>query len=74
MDDLGRSLNPGPNVAFSGGVGDVSTYLKAESRADGVGKVSGDVIKCAGNGITKDEYKNLRKKSPSNDVRKMVNP
>jgi len=52
----------------------VSTYLKAESRADGVGKVSGDVIKCAGNGITKDEYKNLRKKSPSNDVRKMVNP
>lgn len=42
MDDLGRSLNTGPNVAFAGGVGDVSSYLKAESRADGVGKVSGD--------------------------------
>ncbi|MFD0048961.1 hypothetical protein ACFVHQ_06495 [Actinomycetes bacterium NPDC127524] len=26
------------------------------------------------NGITKDEYKNLRKKTPSNDIRKMVNP
>ena len=42
MNDLGRSLNTGPNVAFAGGVGDVSSYLKAESRADGVGKVSGD--------------------------------
>ena len=42
MDDLGRSLHTGPNVAFAGGVGDVSSYLKAESRADGVGKVSGD--------------------------------
>lgn len=42
MDDLGRSLNTGPNVAFAGGVGDVNSYLKAESRADGVGKVSGD--------------------------------
>ncbi|MED4039088.1 polymorphic toxin type 15 domain-containing protein [Niallia taxi] len=41
MDDLGRSLHTGPNVAFAGGVGDVSSYLKAESRAD-VGKVSGD--------------------------------
>ncbi|WOD63546.1 HNH endonuclease [Niallia taxi] len=42
MDDLGRSLHTGPNVAFAGGVGDVNSYLKAESRADGVGKVSGD--------------------------------
>jgi len=42
MDDLGRSLSTGPNAAFAGGVGDVSSYLKAESRADGVGKVSGD--------------------------------
>lgn len=42
MDDLGRSLHTGPNVAFAGGVGDVSSYLKVESRADGVGKVSGD--------------------------------
>ncbi|MDK8640194.1 T7SS effector LXG polymorphic toxin [Niallia taxi] len=42
MDDLGRSLNTGPNVAFAGGVGDVGSYLRAESRADGVGKVSGD--------------------------------
>ncbi|MCG7315356.1 hypothetical protein MHL30_19900 [Priestia flexa] len=33
-----------------------------------------DVSKGTGNGITKDEYKNLRKKTPSNDVRKMVNP
>ena len=41
-DYLGRSLHTGPNVAFAGGVGDVSSYLKAESRADGVGKVSGD--------------------------------
>ncbi|WML45903.1 hypothetical protein [Neobacillus sp. PS3-40] len=30
--------------------------------------------KGTGNGITKDEYKNLRKKTPSNDIRKMVNP
>ena len=42
MDDLGRSLHTGPNVAFAGGVGDVGSYLRAESRADGVGKVSGD--------------------------------
>ncbi|GGJ41873.1 hypothetical protein [Virgibacillus salexigens] len=33
-----------------------------------------DSAKGTGNGITKDEYKNLRKKTPSNDVRKMVNP
>ncbi|MEK5145662.1 LXG domain-containing protein [Psychrobacillus sp. FSL K6-4615] len=31
-------------------------------------------VKGADNGITKDEYKNLRKKTPSNDIRKMVNP
>lgn len=42
MDDLGRSLHTGPNVVFAGGVGDVGSYLRAESRADGVGKVSGD--------------------------------
>ncbi|MEK4669322.1 T7SS effector LXG polymorphic toxin [Niallia sp. FSL R7-0271] len=41
MDDLGRSLNTSPNAAFAGGVGNMSSYLKAESRAD-VGKVSGD--------------------------------
>ncbi|WOD63543.1 hypothetical protein NQZ71_04070 [Niallia taxi] len=41
MDDLGRSLNTGSNAAFAGRVGDVSSYLKAESRTD-VGKVSGD--------------------------------
>ncbi|MEI3613285.1 hypothetical protein [Pseudogracilibacillus sp. SO30301A] len=36
----------------------------------GIGKGN----KGAGDGITKDEYKNLRKKTPSNDIRKMVNP
>ena len=41
MDDLGRSLNTSPNAAFAGGVGNMESYLKAESRAD-VGKVSGD--------------------------------
>ena len=41
MDDLGRSLNTSPNAAFAGGVGNMGSYLKAESRAD-VGKVSGD--------------------------------
>ena len=41
MDDLGRSLNTSPNAAFAGGVGNIGSYLKAESRAD-VGKVSGD--------------------------------
>ncbi len=41
MDNLGRSLNTSPNAAFAGGVGNMSSYLKAESRAD-VGKVSGD--------------------------------
>ncbi|UPO87356.1 T7SS effector LXG polymorphic toxin [Niallia sp. Man26] len=41
MDDLGRSLNTSPNAAFAGGVGNMNSYLKAESRAD-VGKVSGD--------------------------------
>ena len=30
--------------------------------------------KDTGNGVTKDEYKILRKKTPSNDIRKMVNP
>ncbi|MFL0504568.1 hypothetical protein ACH0B5_02375 [Ureibacillus sp. 179-F W5.1 NHS] len=32
------------------------------------------VDKGTGNGVTKDEYKSLRKKTPSNDIRKMVNP
>jgi len=31
-------------------------------------------IKNSGNTITKSEYKNLRKKTPSNEIRKMVNP
>ncbi|WP_121616342.1 transposase [Virgibacillus halodenitrificans] len=30
--------------------------------------------KGTGNGVPKDEYKSLRKKTPSNDIRKMVNP
>jgi len=38
---LERSLNTAPNAAFAGGVGNMNSYLKAESRAD-VGKVSGD--------------------------------
>lgn len=34
----------------------------------------GNDIKGAGNPITKSEYSSLRKKTPSNDIRKMVNP
>ncbi|MGG0739318.1 T7SS effector LXG polymorphic toxin [Niallia taxi] len=56
MDDLGRSLNTGPNVAFAGGVGDVSSYLKAESRADGVGKVSGRGSGSSEGNISRIEY------------------
>lgn len=56
MDDLGRSLNTGPNVAFAGGVGDVSSYLRAESRADGVGKVSGRGSGSSEGNISRIEY------------------
>ncbi len=56
MDDLGRSLNTGPNVAFAGGVGDASSYLRAESRADGVGKVSGRGSGSSEGNISRIEY------------------
>ncbi|MCM2590909.1 pre-toxin TG domain-containing protein [Rossellomorea marisflavi] len=60
-------------------VGEITEGIGKSAR-EMVGKAKDTIVRFSGkgkstdNGVSKDEYKKLRKKTPSNDVRKMVNP